>query len=192
MRCMNPTAAAVIKQLNTDQRGHAATLNMELGQGDTATKQTIAAMRAIVHDAAGSPLVHQAASTIAAKAPNRDKWAQLLGLDAFLRECVHFKPDTLGREVLRHPAQLLREIAANGVASCDCDDVAMLGASIVRVLGMRPAFITVGGSPDAGYSHVHYAALWPMPTTRLIPFDPQERIQPGTWTPAARRAGWWA
>jgi hypothetical protein len=39
---------------------------------------------------------------------------------------------------------------------------------------------------------VHFAALMRTPELRLIPLDPQERVPMGVWTPARRRAGWWA
>lgn len=186
MRIADPIAAAVLRQLRSDQSAHGTRLDMVLQPGDAGTRQTIAAMRAMVHDAAKSPRVHQVATTIAGQADNRDREAQLLALDRFIRECIHFKPDTLGAEVLRHPDQIIAEIAANGRTSCDCDDVAMFGASVCMVLGVQPAFITVAAEPDGPFVHVHYAAIL---NGRMIPFDPQERVPPGVWTPAARRAG---
>lgn len=192
MRLVDPSAAAVLRQLRSDQRPYAARLDIDAGDGDQSTRNTIAAMRAIVHHAARSPKVHQVASVLAARTAPKDVAAQLAGLDGFIRECVQFKPDTMGLEVLRHPDQLLSEIAANGRTSCDCDDVAMLGASVCRVLGVKPAFITVGHEPEGAYVHVHYAALADFPAPTLVPFDPQEHIPPGVWTPAGRRAGWWA
>jgi len=183
---------AVLRQLRGSQRPYDMTFQIPLGDGENGVVRTVGAMRAIIRDAADSPTVHQFASTIAASVPNRSRRAQLYALDQTMRDLLHFKEDTKGREVLRHPDQLLHEIGLNGVASCDCDDQTMLGAATLRALGFNPAIVTIVPPGEDEFKHVHFAALLHEPEAHLFPLDPQERIPPGTWTPAERRRAWWA
>lgn len=141
----------------------------------------------LINRSAWSGFVVAAASAIAASVPNRDKMGQLLALDRFMRDCVHFRGDPVGLEMLRSPSTLLAEIAVSphGRTSGDCDEVAMLFGSIVRALGMRPLLVIVARTADRPFHHVHPAVE--VVPGGVIPFDPQERVKPGTWTPAAKR-----
>ncbi len=171
----------ILRLIRSDQNVYGQVRKAPLPDGEAGTDHTIERMRAAVGRSRTSQMVHQVAAAIAGDQPNRDKPAQLLALDTFLRRTVHFKPDTLGAEVLRDPEQLLHEIGVNGTTGADCDDVATLGASIVQSLGMRPYFVVCAKRPGGPWIHVHYAAQ-PSSGSRLIPFDPQERVRPGDWT----------
>lgn len=186
---------SIQRQLNSDDAGrlYGRVLRIPIGVGDESVARTIAAMKAIIDDAAWKPPVQQVAATLVANATNRAPLAQLAGLDAWIRDVVNFKRDTLGEEVLRHPTQLIHEITVNGRTACDCDDVAMLGASVIRAMGYRPFLRVVGRDAAGPFTHVHFGALVPLNgSPRLVPMDPQERIPMGTATPGARERAWWA
>ncbi len=57
-------------------------------------------------------------------------------------------------ELLTSPLLMLAEIEATGRASGDCDDLAMLSASILASIGADVRFIAVGELEDGGFSHV--------------------------------------
>jgi hypothetical protein len=181
---MSRVVSNVLAQLRAPQDQHGATLRLPVGAGDDQIANTIAAMRAIVHHATGDPIVLRAGQAIAASVRNRDGIGALVAVDEFLRKTINFKPDTFGDEVLRTPMQLLTEIrdAPNGKTAADCDDVAMLGASLVNVLGRKAAFVTCSRAPGMSPCHVHYAVVVGNTVPHLIPFDPQERVKPGDWT----------
>ena len=159
--------------------------------GDRGVEITVRAMREIAREAAlESERVHQLAIRLAAMSSNRDRRAQLVTLWRFLRTGVNFKPDTFDAEHLRIPDQLLDEIAAHGRTSADCDDVAMLAASIIMALGMRAGVAVVG----RGRRFEHVFAVADLGDGRPFTLDPQERIPPGKW-PAGisrRRVFWFA
>lgn len=158
------------------------------GTPDQVTDQTIEIMRAGIIDTDRTQVVHRLATAIAAAAPNRDFRAQLLGVYNYLAHNINFKRDTHGREHLRHPDQLVLEIAnsPDGKTSADCDDVAMLGAALVRHLGMQPILYVMAPGQVGNFEHVYFGAQL---NGHDIPMDPQERTPFGNHTPpmGARR-----
>lgn len=164
----------------------------QLPEGDKAISATIAAMRRVVMDATHSGLVRGVARNIEA-APGDDTrfpWK----VEAFLRAAVKYQDDPPGQEMLRMPEALIDAIDTNGQAAGDCDDVAMLGASLLAVAGYRPVFIVVGRTPrtrGGRLEHVYFGymknvAAGPGPQN-VVPFDPQERKPPGIWQDAYAR-----
>lgn len=192
MRLINPFAKEVCDALTTDD-----TLRMPIADDDRSTAQTIAAMRAVVHDAAQYGPYTSRLATACAKRGHTIKT-----LYEFIREYVNFRPDKFGTEQLHHPEYLLAQLAGetrtpsnigeDGKLLCDCDDVAMLGAAVLLTAGMRPFFVTIARTANEPYKHVHYAVWFgdSFGQSVIIPCDPQERLPIGTWTPSARRATW--
>lgn len=172
-----------------------ATTSMPLaGTADDKTAQTIAAMRAFVHDTDRTGVVNQWAVRLAASCPQKNYLCQMRRIYDTLKLNIRFKADAFGVEHLRHPDILVAEITRNTNAmihcSADCDDVAMLGAALLRAMGFRAAFITTATMPGAPFSHVYYGAQ--LPGGDFVPQDPQERIPFGHESPrAVRRAVWW-
>jgi hypothetical protein len=171
---------------------YGATRTLQLsGPPDEQTAQTIAAMFAFVHDTDRSQLAHRVAVALVSRVPQKDFRGQLRMVYEYLRQHVRFKRDTFDREHLRHPDQLLSEILNTGATAADCDDVAMLGAALVRALGMAPVFVTMARGFNAPYEHVYFGAEL---DGQIVPMDPQERTPFGQHTPpaSARRRVWTA
>ena len=183
-------SARIDRQLRSDQSLYGSSLDMLLMNPRRRVEDTISAMQAIVHDAAGhSQDVQQVATVIGAATRNRDVPAQLASLHRYMQDRINFRPDTFGTETLRHPDQLIHEIRVNGKTSCDCDDVAMFFCSIARALGVKPAFVVCAKTQGGEFVHVHPAAEV---GGELCGFDPQEGFPPGQFTPCAKRRCFWA
>ncbi len=145
---------------------------------------TLGAMRALVDDAVeSSPLAERTASAIATAGAQRDLAGQVQRLYGFLASRVRFRKDTFPAEHLRHPDQLLSEIRERGVTSADCDDLAMLAATLLRCLGFPAYFVVVGKRKDRPFQHVYPALDF---GGRIIEMDPQERRPIGPITPYPR------
>lgn len=157
---------------------------MELAGGDRGTRQTLDAMAVLVRDAATRPDVRTAAIRVIIRSGQPSPLLMLGRLFRYLETVVEFKADPKGQELIRHPSQLLAEITAAGVALGDCDDRAILGASMLRVVGLPVAFVVIGRDPWADMEHVYIAARV---GGRWIPLDPQELDEPGREVPHARR-----
>jgi len=110
---------------------------------------------------------------------------EMLAVYDLIRHRVIFSRDPIGVELPRSPDQLAATILDGYEALGDCDCVAGLGASMLRLLGERPALIVMGRRAGRPYEHIYYGAVGP--DGRVIPFDPQERVEPGREVPAVRR-----
>lgn len=173
----------------TTDRGRA--IIGELDDGDKGIDATIGAMQAVIRAAQGEPVIHEYAQAIAAHA--RGTRAEYpLELERFLRGAVLYRDDPADTEELQDPAYLLGLHRARGGSKPvegDCDDRAMMGAALLMAHGFAPVLIVVGASPalrGGRFKHVFYgyttaAAGEPATVRNVVPFDPQERMQPGIW-----------
>jgi len=165
-----------------DLYGHQ--LRFELAQGDAGVMQTLAAMWAVIDDAARSPIVQRVAAGL------RQSGNQLQAVYDWIVDHVEFARDPWHIEHLRHPEQLIVEAAQEGVARGDCDDVAMLGASLLRWLEFEPVLIVVGRFVDRPYEHVffgEYLGFDGSGRRLVIAMDPQQRVPIGQWPPGVVR-----
>lgn len=157
-----------------------------LSGGDTGTTETLVAMQEFVLDAMADPRMQTLASALATQVPRGDRLGQLYRVHHWLRERTTFKGDPWKLEHLRHPVRALGEMVAMPAkrTAMDCDDVAMLGAALVGLMGFKPKFIVTGRNPSGAFEHVFYGA---QVGRQVIPFDPQEGTPPGQWPVTAKR-----
>lgn len=161
------------------------TLNFEVAGGDPGLEQKIAALRAIIHSTDDTQDVHQVARQLAAQSPRKNRLAQAKIVYDLLsdRSRVTYKDDTRAAENFVHPDQLLAELAAGQKIAIDCDDVAVLGASLIRAMGHEAWLIVSRATPNVGpWAHIFYGLSH---RGYVVPCDPQERHPMGTVSPRA-------
>lgn len=131
-----------------------------MAEGDAGVYQTLAAMRALVYQAAASPLVRAWAVEIARTVPPRSPAALAGAIRQFLSERVSYLDDPVGVELVHAPERLLDEIGSRYYVTGDCDDVATLGAALAASVGLPSRFVVLSfGGPGDPFQHV-YAELW--------------------------------
>jgi transglutaminase-like putative cysteine protease len=92
-----------------------------------------------------------------------------------------FVPDPKGVELLKSPGVMLNEWRLQGFAKGDCDDAAILSASIALAMGLRVRWVVLGFTPGGPYRHVYAEACdgrgWvDFDVTRPMQFPPGLRI----------------
>lgn len=92
-----------------------------------------------------------------------------------------FVPDPRGVELLKSPHVMLNEYRLGGYATGDCDDAAILSASIALAMGLRVRWVLLGFTPTGPYRHVfaeaREAGRWvDFDVTRPVQFPPNLRI----------------
>lgn len=97
-------------------------------------------------------------------------------IHAFVRDQIRYVRDTDNVELLHHPANLL-EIGAG-----DCDDKAILLASLLGSIGHPTRFIAIAYEPDR-YSHVW---LQDYIDGRWVDLEPTEPLPFGQTVPMGR------
>lgn len=65
-----------------------------------------------------------------------------------------FVPDPPGVELLKSPHVMLNEWRLSGFAYGDCDDAAILSASVAMAMGLRVRWVLLGFTPSGPYRHV--------------------------------------
>lgn len=151
----------------------------ELSGGDRGTAETLDAMRRVATRGAHAPAVIALARQIRAR-PH-----PLEALYAWAKDHVRFRRDPPGVEEVRLPRFMLEDIARQGYAEGDCDDLATLLASILLAAGFTPFLAVVGRRASGPYEHVFAGVLI---GGRLYSLDPQEGVPIGQWPESGRRA----
>lgn len=166
------------------------------GDRNQRASQLVAGMWAVAEEAQDSEPLLRLAAVLGAVPAQGDKVGQLRAVWSWIKRTIRFKRDPWpGREMIRDPETLLGDIerSATGRTSCDCDEVAALGAALVAALGAEPVIITSRRGPGAPWHHVFFGAMLigPGAVWKLFPMDPQERTPFGTFAPIRRQVAVW-
>lgn len=151
--------------------------------GDAGTVATVRIMVRLARAGSVHPLVRETASRIVSPVQGRDGAAQARLLRGWLANHVAFLRDPAGAELLHTPVRLLTMVGQGGTIHVDCDDAAILGASMGRAVGLLSRFVVVGfRSPAAPYQHVWAEVANPVGSPRWVELDitrSAQRIVPG-------------
>jgi hypothetical protein len=140
--------------------------------GDAGTVATVRIMVRLARADAAHPLVRSMAAKIVQPASGRDGVAQAGMIRRWLGEHIAFLRDPAGTELLHTPVRLLAMIGAARTIHVDCDDAAILGASLGKAVGLLSRFVVVGfRSPTAPYQHVWTELSNPVGSPRWVELD---------------------
>lgn len=73
---------------------------------------------------------------------------------SFVLDRVTYVADPRGAEYVRSPVKLLRQFCQRGFAQGDCDDMALLTASLMTALGFKARIVAVKINGSDYYNHV--------------------------------------
>jgi hypothetical protein len=132
--------------------------------GDQGTLDTLALMRELVDKGTHTPLVVDAARSLATRAAApRDEYGQAIAIREWLKRVWRFVDDPFNGELLRSPDVMLREYFASNAVMGDCDEAAILGATLGKSIGLGACFTVYAFDPrdggNGGYSHVFATLL---------------------------------
>lgn len=168
----------------------------EIENGPRGTDQTLAAIWGVVKLACDDASVKRTAAML--QTPER--------LYDWCRAHVQFMADPATVELVRTPASAIRAIQSRGVFKGDCDDLATLGASLLRCMGYTPGLCVSGkqraGRPR-GFQHILFGffaasrreypnAIYHAEGEKFrkpwfVPMDPQEKRPIGHRIPESYR-----
>lgn len=118
------------------------------------------------------PIVRTVASRIVAAAPGRNGEQQGRLIRQWMADHVSFLRDPAGAELLHTPERMLTMVGTGGTIHVDCDDAAILGASLGRAVGLLSRFVVVGfRSPKAPFQHVWAEVSNPVGSPRWVELD---------------------
>lgn len=123
--------------------------------GDAGTSATLDAMEVLVAD--GIADVRGTAERIVSGSSSARTRADRLR--SWLSRRYAFRPDPPEIELVASPQVQLCGLWAGGRIEGDCDDLAVLAATLGAAVGLAPRFVVISLSPDGPYEHV-WAELW--------------------------------
>lgn len=138
---------------------------------NTSAAATMRRMANSVRDClARSRFVVQTANDVVANVAPRDVYGQIQAITHWLDAHFRYLSDPVGVELLRDPNGCLVEIQQKGFTQGDCDEAAMLAATLGMANGIPARFRALGFyTRNAPYSHVIGDLLGP--GGRWIPID---------------------
>jgi hypothetical protein len=142
------------------------------GPPGIATSATIEHMRQLVQAAVQRPEVRDVALGIIRHCDGRDYWCQARALKAWLGRHFRFRRDPWGVEWVTAPERQLAIIRARGLIYGDCDDAAVLGATLGRAAGFSGDFVLLSFEPRPDvWAHVFARLLVPGPRPGVLDLD---------------------
>lgn len=120
---------------------------MALPKGREGIRKTLLLMRALVRKGKKNPLIRQTAVELTQGMRQKDWYGEVKALHNFVRDNIRYLRDIKSVETLHTPERILRN------AQGDCDDKAILLASLLESIGHPTRFLAVGFHPGK-FSHV--------------------------------------
>lgn len=125
-----------------------------LPRGDAGIVATLERMKRAAREEYSSPLVRAWATKATAGCRPYDHQCRAFRILEFLREHMQFTPDPRGVEAVGTPGFHLAQLTADGRMFGDCDDAAVLAASLALSVGMPARFVAASFKADGAFHHV--------------------------------------
>lgn len=145
----------------------------ELADADLGNYQTVEVMRRKAREQASTPLVRKLALKILEQngVKSHNFLDEARALAEYVQQNVRYVRDPHEVEQLHEPSFMIREIT-KGTAQGDCDDMALLLASLLLSVGHQPYFTIVRYRDVSGpFNHIYvveYDRNWGGPKRRLV------------------------
>jgi len=149
-------------------------------QGDRGAYSTLRIMKRLVHESMKDVPILDKAKEIIRSVGGKDRKEQARVIGEWMEQSMRFVRDPYGIETIHTPLFMLDRIRSAGLFEADCDDYAVLSASLAKGVGLRTKFVILGFlSKEAPWSHVYTIAETP---SGWFPFDHTFGVPPGTIT----------
>lgn len=135
--------------------------------------QTLRAMRQLVRQFRTDPVIRQAATNLIFLTPEKDEYSEAEAIFHSVRDGIRYVKDVHDVETLSTPTITL----AGRIG--DCDDQAVLLASLLEAVGYPTRFVIEGYNVPGNFEHVYIESLV---FGQWIPMDATENNAMG-WSP---------
>lgn len=117
--------------------------------GKQGTYETLRLMANLVRQWKKSPDVRNKATALCAGVPHKDSFGEIHALFVYVRDAIRYVGDVSDLETISTP-----DITIDTAAG-DCDDKALLLASLLESIGYKTRFVAMGWNDGSGeFSHV--------------------------------------
>ena len=123
-------------------------LRLNIPDGAAGTRETLKHMRQLVQQGKTNLANRDLANRITAQVPQKHWHAELCAIFNFVRSKIRYALDTNDIETIQSAATTLN------LGYGDCDDFAVLLATLCECAGHAACFVAVGFGPSIEYTHV--------------------------------------
>ena len=128
---------------------------MHLREGMQGNFDTVRFMRRVAHESAGDPAVQRLARLIVNQVPSHQYLEESRAIGEWVQSHMRYAMDPTGYEQLQEPQLMICDIE-QGIGAGDCDDMALLTATLLLCLGHNPCFRVVRYTGRTGpFSHIY-------------------------------------
>ena len=127
---------------------------MEIAPGEAGIFQSLEAMRLGVRKELSDPLVRDTAGRLVAGCGPADDACRAAAVFSFVRQKMDYVPDPVDVEAVGLASYHLQQIAETGMTYGDCDDAAVLVATLAMAVGIPARFAVASFRDDLELHHV--------------------------------------
>lgn len=119
------------------------------------TLATVDQIIRLIREGTNNPRVREIAAAAVRGARWKDKRDEAGAIFRWIRANIRFTYDPEGAELLQNVDAILRH------KSCDCDDLVILGGSLLRSIGIPVRIVIIGADPQypSMFSHIYLQAF---------------------------------
>lgn len=117
-------------------------------EGAAGIRATLNIMAAIARQYRAMPDMRYQAEAIVHDLPGKDYAAEAAAIQAWVRDSIRYTQDVNGVETLKTPDVTLE------TGQGDCDDKALLAATLLESIGHPARFVAIASASPAAYDHV--------------------------------------
>ncbi len=144
-----------------------------LSDGEAGIFDTLRLMRRMVNDYKTDAGIRQAALNVTFMTPAQDEASEVEALYCFVRDHIRYTKDVHGVETLATPDKTM------AMRVGDCDDQAVLLASLLESVGYPTRFVIEGYTDGGTWEHVYLETCL---CGQWVALDPTEQVAMG-WQP---------
>jgi hypothetical protein len=148
--------------------------NFTLPGGIKGNLKTIKFMQKVARERSGHPIVREFALKIiqAAGIPSHNYKEEALAIGDFVKQRMRYVRDPRESELLQDPVMLIEKLEKYGYAQGDCDDMALLIATLLLSTGHSPIYRAVRyKAPSGPFNHIYvilYERNYPGKPERVV------------------------
>ena len=131
-----------------------------IGTGDAAIENMVQKMKNIINISSKNPYVREWVKNIVARVDVNNKKGEASAIFNFVRDNIRYTKDPYGYEYIHTPSATLEDIrlfhdSKGERPNGDCDDMTLLGLSLLKSIGFETAIKVVSFYESGQYGHVY-------------------------------------
>jgi transglutaminase-like putative cysteine protease len=165
-----------------------AVYSVQTSLGDAGVDQKVDLIYKLVKESDYHPIVRDSAEEIIRNIPPQKEYQQVKAVYDFIHEYTDYQRDIASTEMFQASWRVLEKIQKGLRPRLDCDDMTILGMSILRSIGYetRAGVSSTTSIPERDFNHIWFQ-VYLATKDEWIVFDATKKTRPLGQTPEFKR-----